>query len=170
MFWTVWTLSPWDISPTGFPKGNLSYYLPYLVSILKTSICTIPQVPRVTQLDYPRKLTTSYQQILPLFVGAALFSNNLQLPLYFASPYEQEQKLPKWRISGPITTSVGPLCLSEPLLPFGFWNLQCHSQHHMTASWLLTKVTNTFWWQLLCCKIIWYTPLEQSFYCRLIFA
>lgn len=36
----------------------------------------------------------------------------------------------------------------------GFGNLQCHSQHYMMASWLLTKVTNTFWWQLQCCKII----------------
>ena len=58
--------------------------------------------------------------MLPLVMGTALFSSNLQLPLHFASPSAQEQMFPEWQTSGPITAPVGLLCFSEPLFPLAF--------------------------------------------------
>lgn len=148
------------LHPLNFLKGI--YYLPSLVSILKTSIYTIPWVPRGTQITQVSwQLPTD--RIYPCSWVQQFSATSSSCLCILCLPMSKNRSSSEQQISGPITTSMGPLCHSISLVSWLLESSVSLSVPLMTASCLPTKLTNTFWWQLLCCKIIQHIPLDQFF-------
>lgn len=160
IFWIVWTLSPWNISPTGFPKGKLLF--DHSEYVKDEHLYHSPGAK-----SYSVKLSKLAGNFLPaesalIHGGSTSQEQPAVASVFSVSPWARTEAPQSGRSQDPLVP-LWVLCFSEPLLPLGFWKLQRHSQHHIIASRLLTKITNTFWWHLLCCEIIQCTSLEQYF-------
>ena len=115
MFWVFWTPRHWDISPTVFSREKL-------LLDLVSDYCKVSAIlhgPRVTLSGLPEG-SSNFQPPGSILIHGCntlhwqgSISHTFCCCCFF---FIKNQSDPQWQISGHITTSVGPLYLSELLL------------------------------------------------------